>query len=217
MSYIERKLYKNVAGYALNQLALPFKLVIPQPIIARIPLLTTNLVIRMGVVDQFLSGVVLDIGCGANLLVKAYRQRGGSGVGVDVFPWPGVDQIVEDTAKLDFPDASFDTVTFVSCLNHIPNRRDVLVEAHRLLKPYGRVVLTNLSPGISRIWHRWAFWDEDQHERGMKPGEVWGFDHKELVALLRDTGFALSATHRFSWGLNRVYVFCPLPMPGAAS
>ena len=217
MSYIERNLYENGASYALNQLALPFKLLVPQPIIARIPLLTTNLAIRIGVVDQLLEGILLDVGCGGNLLVEAYRKRGGSGLGVDVYPWPGVDQVVEDSAKLDFPDASFDTITFVACLNHIPNRRDVLAEAHRLLKPDGRVVLTNLSPGLSRIWHRWAFWDEDQHERGMKPGEVWGFDNDELIALLRDTGFALSATHRFSWGLNRVYVFRPLTKPEAAA
>ena len=214
MSFIERNLYGSLAAYALNQLVLPLKLVVPQPVISRIPLLTTNLAIRMGVVRQFLTGRVLDIGCGGNLLVKAWRQQGGSGVGVDVYPWPGVDQVVEDTARLDFPAGDFDTITMVSCLNHIPNRREVLAEAHRLLRPDGRLVLTNLSPGISRVWHRWAFWDEDQHERGMKPGEVWGFTHAELLALLRDAGFVLDAAHRFSWGLNRVYAFRPVPLAG---
>jgi hypothetical protein len=66
-----------------------------------------------------------------------------------------------------------------------------LREARRLLAPGGRIVLTNLAPGISRLWHRWAFWDEDQHERGMAEGEVWGFRHDELVALPEPAGFRL--------------------------
>src|SRR5260370_21749494 len=111
MSYMERKLYRSVAGYALNQLALPLKLVVPQPIIAKIPLLTTNLAIRIGVVGQLLSGFVLDVGCGGNLLIKAYRKRGGDGIGVDLYPLPGVDQLVENTAKLDYPDHSLETIT----------------------------------------------------------------------------------------------------------
>jgi SAM-dependent methyltransferase len=216
MSSIERGLYKTVFGYALNQIALPLKLVIPQPVIARVPFLTTNLDVRQGVVAGLLRGRVLDIGCGENRLVKSYRASGGDGVGVDVYAWDGVDRLVEDTAALDDANASFDTITFVSCLNHIPNRREVLVEARRLLRPDGQVVLTNLTPGISRVWHNWAFWDEDQHERGMKEGEVWGFTHAELVAMLRECGFALKRSHGFSWGLNRVYVFVPLDGPAPA-
>jgi SAM-dependent methyltransferase len=209
MSSIERGLYKNIFDYALNQIALPIKLVIPQPVIARFPFLTTNLDVRMGVVAGLLRGRVLDIGCGENRLVEAYRAGGGDGVGVDVYPWEGVDRLVEDTARLDDADATFDTITFVSCLNHIPNRRDVLIEARRLLRSDGQVVLTNLTPRISRVWHKWAFWDEDQHERGMKEGEVWGFTHAELVDMLRHCGFVLKNSHGFSWGLNRVYVFVP--------
>ncbi len=216
MSSIERGLYKTVFGYALNQIALPLKLVIPQPVIARVPFLTTNLDVRMGVVAGLLRGRVLDIGCGENRLVKAYRAGGGDGVGVDVYPWNGVDRLVEDTARLDDADASFDTITFVSCLNHIPNRREVLVEARRLLRLDGQVVLTNLTPGISRVWHKWAFWDEDQHERGMKEGEVWGFTHAELVAMLGECGFELKRSHGFSWGLNRAYVFVPSDGPAPA-
>jgi len=207
MSSIERPLYSSFPVYALNQILLPLKLLIPQPVIRRVPLLKSNAEIRTGVVLHAVRGRLLDIGCGTNRLVAQYRRHGGDGVGVDVYPWPGVDQIVEDTSKLPYADASFDTISFVACINHIPNRVDVLREARRLLRPGGQVVLTNLTPRLSRIWHAWAFWDADQHERGMAEGEVWGFTHAQVVGLAATAGFALVARRGFSWGLNSLYVF----------
>src|SRR5262249_42188319 len=147
-----------------------------------------------------------DVGCGTNDLVRKYREFRGDGIGVDVYPWPNVDLVVEDTAKLPFPDNAFDTITFVACINHIPNRLEVLREAHRLLAARGRIVLTNLTPVLSRIWHRWAFWDEDQHERGMKAGEVYGFTHDELTNLFDSAGYRLVERRPFSWRLNWLYV-----------
>jgi ubiquinone/menaquinone biosynthesis C-methylase UbiE len=126
---------------------------------------------------------------------------------VDVYPWPGLDLLVENTAQLPFPDQSFDTITFVACLNHIPNRVEVLREAKRLLKPGGKLLATNLTPGLSRFWHRWAFWDADQHERGMAVGEVFGFTHRDLVTLVQGAGFQFVHRQPFSWGLNNLYVF----------
>jgi SAM-dependent methyltransferase len=167
----------------------------------------TNADIRTGVVLNAVRGRLLDIGCGTNRLVAQYRRDGGDGVGVDVYPWPGADLIVDDTSRLPYPDASFDTVSFVACINHIPNRVDVLREARRLLRPGGQVVLTNLTPRLSRIWHAWAFWDADQHERGMAEGEVWGFTHAQLVGLAAAAGFGLVSRRSFSWGLNSLYVF----------
>jgi SAM-dependent methyltransferase len=207
MSRIERALYASKIQYVLNQVLLPLKLVIPQPLIAKIPFLATNYDIRIGVSLQVVQGRLLDVGCGTNRLVRAYRARGGEGTGVDVYAWDGVDLLVEDTSKLPFSDASFDTISFIACLNHIPNRLEVLKEARRLLTPNGRIVLTNLTPGLSRIWHAWAFWDRDQYERGMAEGELFGFAHDELISMLRGIEFVLETRHHFSWGLNTLYIF----------
>ncbi len=46
---------------------------------------------RIAAVLPFLSGRVLDVGCGTNELLRAYR---GEGIGVDVYPWDGVDLVV---------------------------------------------------------------------------------------------------------------------------
>jgi SAM-dependent methyltransferase len=183
-------------------------MITPQPIVAKIPGLLSNEDIRLRVVLGQLKGRVLDIGCGTNRLVHMYRDGGGQGIGIDIHPWEGVDMVVDDSASLSFSDGSFDTVTFVACFNHIPNRKAVLREAHRLLSPNGRLVVTNLPPFISRVWHAWNhFWSRDQQERGIKEGEVWGFEREELIELFAEQAFKLNTFHRFCWGLNQLYVF----------
>lgn len=190
----------------LNEFLFPLKMIIPQPVIARIPGLSTNEDVRFEMVMREVRGKLLDIGCGENRFVLGYRTAGGEGIGVDVHPWKNVDSVIPDTSQLPFDNGSFDTVTFIASLNHIPCREKVLKEAYRVLAPGGRVVITMLTPGISRIWHAYAFWDKDQHERGMKEGEVWGMTKKDVEMMLREAKFVMEKHRRFSWGLNNIYV-----------
>ena len=57
MSAIERAAYNSLAQYAFNQAALPLKLLVPQPIIRRLPFLTTNQDIRTRVVLTMVTSV----------------------------------------------------------------------------------------------------------------------------------------------------------------
>ena len=206
----ERNIYKNGLHYLVNMALFPVKMIIPQPIISKMPYLETNLAIRTKLVLGQVKGKLLDIGCGENILVKAYRQKGGEGIGADVYDWGAVDVLVDDTSKLPLEDESVDVITFVACLNHIPNRIEVLKNARRLLRKNGYVLITNITPFISRIWHLWAFWDHDQHERGMIEGEVFGFTDVELREIISDSGYKVVETAGFSWGLNTLYVLKPL-------
>ena len=159
---------------------------------------------RVKAVLPHVRGRLLDVGCGSNRLVRHYAN----GVGVDVHPWPGADVVVSDTAALQWDSASFDTVTIIAALNHIPNRAAVLNECRRVLRPGGRVVITMLTPRTSHLWH-WlrGSWDADQRERGMRPGEVYGFTSKEIIGMFERAGFELLAQERFMLGLNCLYVF----------
>ena len=159
---------------------------------------------RLKAVLPHVRGRLLDLGCGSNRLVRHYSN----GVGVDVHPWPGADVVVDDTAALQWESHSFDTITIVAALNHIPNRAAVLNECRRVLRPGGRVVMTMLTPRTSRLWH-WirGSWDADQRERGMRPGEVFGFTSKELVDLFERAGFVLLSRRRFMLGVNCLYIF----------
>jgi SAM-dependent methyltransferase len=51
--------------------------------------------------------------------------------------------IMDATKELPFPDASFDAITCIDAINHFPNRRNVVAEWTRLLKPHGRLLFTD--------------------------------------------------------------------------
>ena len=159
---------------------------------------------RIKIVLPHIEGYLLDIGCGTNELVRSYA---GKGIGVDVYQWGSVDVIVENTAKLPFDDKSFDTITIIAALNHIPNRVEVLIEAKRVLIDSGKMIITMIPPKISRVWHRVRKpWDVDQSERGMKEGEVYGMTEDELRKLLSETGFEIKFTKKFMLGINNLTI-----------
>ena len=186
----------------LNALALPLRLVASHDMLHRLGLRSMRDE-RVLATLACCRGRLLDIGCGeGNHLVRAYE---GPGVGVDVFGWPGID-VLCDTTRLPFADNTFQTVAMLATLNHIPNRRDVLRDCHRVLTSEGRLLITMIGPFIGKLRHRLAWWDADQTERTLAEGELLGMDDAGLVRLLKETGFELERRVRFVCGLNCLYV-----------
>lgn len=161
---------------------------------------------RIRVVFPNIAGKLLDIGCGTNELVRSYK---GEGLGVDVFQWGDVDLVINDSANLPFENKAFDTITIVAALNHIPNRKAVLKEAHRVIKDEGKIIVTMIPPMVSRMWHFLRQpWDADQSQRGMKTGEVYGITSAMVRALLEEAGFLVIKQKRFMMGFNRLTIAC---------
>lgn len=153
---------------------------------------------------RYVKGKALDIGCGANNFIRSY----GNGTGVDVYPWEGVDKVVKDAAKLPFKDGEFETVSFLACLNHIPNRADALKEAYRVTKPGGRVLVTMIPPTMGRFIHWLRFRnDPDHQDRDIDHDhELLGMHSTHVRSLMKDAGFEDIARHRFVYGINSLYV-----------
>jgi len=158
--------------------------------------------IRINECIKYCQGRILDIGCGNNNLVKKY----GNGVGVDIYPWEGVD-IVCDTTNLPFKENEFDRVFLIACLNHIPERAKVLKEAFRVLKPEGMIIITMIGPKIGFLVHKISFFfgEQDQRIRGMKEGEVYGMSQKEADDLLTQAEFKDIYHKKFELGLNKFF------------
>ena len=57
------KIYPSYGSYILNTILFPFKMIVPQPIIEKIPGLMSNYDIRTKLVQQQTKGKLLDIGC----------------------------------------------------------------------------------------------------------------------------------------------------------
>lgn len=151
----------------------------------------------------YVKGRLLDIGCGTNELVRIY----GNGIGTDVYQWGNVDLVVENTAKLPYKNGSFDTITIIAALNHIPNREEVLMEANRLLKKDGIILITMIPPKVSTIWHFLRKpWDADQNERGMAKGEVFGFNQTEIRKLLKNARFEIVLEKPFMLNINKITI-----------
>lgn len=160
--------------------------------------------IRINKVIPHIEGNLLDIGCGNNQLTITYGQ----GIGVDVFDWGNVDILVEDTSNMPLKDKSFNTITIIAALNHIPNRKEVIKECYRLLDVNGKMIITMIPPIISRIWHFIRKpWDVDQTKRGMKDGEVYGMKNKDIISLLETNGFKLIEKDSFMLNINQLYIF----------
>jgi len=159
---------------------------------------------RVKTVLPHIKGKYLDVGCGTNDVVKAYS---GDGIGVDVYPWDGVDKIVENTAKLPFQDKTFDTVSIIASLNHIPNREKVLEEIKRVLKDNGKIIITMIPPKLSRVWHFLRYpWSADQRERGMKEGEVYGMTIKKIENILLNADLQIILKKKFMLGINLLLI-----------
>ena len=158
---------------------------------------------RIAAVLPLVEGHLLDIGCGPNTLVDTY----GDGIGVDVHDWGGSGLVVPDTSDLPYEDASFDTVTLLACLNHIPYREAVLREAHRLLRPGGRLIVTMIDPVLGELGHAIWWYAEDRHRGGMVEGEVGGMWNHEIRRIAAAAGFRSVGQRRFVYKLNNLLVF----------
>ncbi len=148
-------------------------------------------------------GRVLDIGCGANNFVRSY----GNGVGVDVASWEGCDVVIKDAAKLPFKKGEFNTVSYLACLNHIPNREASVKDAYRVLAKDGKIIVTMITPRLGKFIHWLRFHnDPDHQERHIDHAhELMGMSPTYVKKILADAGFKNIRRHRFVYGLNSIY------------
>lgn len=169
---------------------------------------------RMSRVAKYCVGRVLDVGCGPQN--KFIRNVYPNGIGIDFFPYEGVEFVHDDPTNLPFDDGSFDTLTLIAVGGHIPQnlREKEYKELARVLRPGGRLIMTEGEPITQYLHHKWVFLydkifgtnvDVDT-ERGMEEDEQYCMPHKEILRLFAESGLSFIKREKFQWGLNNVFI-----------
>ena len=117
---------------------------------------------RLGYVAErttLADAAVLDVGCGAGLLSEAMAQVGARVTAIDLAPnllkvarlhglETGIKVDYRETSVESLADASpasFDTVTCMEMLEHVPDPASIIEACSRLLKPGGRLFVSTLN------------------------------------------------------------------------
>jgi SAM-dependent methyltransferase len=95
------------------------------------------------------TGRVLDVGCGGGLFLGMLRERGHRVLGLDFsvaaasLAWRrhGVPAVAGELGAAPLGTASCAAVTMFHVLEHVARPRAYLAEAHRLLRPSGRLIV----------------------------------------------------------------------------
>ena len=122
------------------------------------------------VVEKYLLGTILDLGCGPGYLAARVKPNEGWYTGVDISPtaialgkrlFPGAHLSVHDIEHdtLPFADRSFDTVVASEVFEHLQKHELLLSEIRRCARTC-IVITTPISMGgVGHIWPQWSYQD----------------------------------------------------------
>jgi SAM-dependent methyltransferase len=125
---------------------------------------------------KYAKGRILDIGCGNKPYESLFKPPANEYLGCDVeqSSLNRVD-VICDAASIPLADQSFDTVLCTQVIEHVPDHRALLGEAHRLLRPEGILIVSGPM--------YWCLHEE--------PYDFYRFTPYGLKSLLNCTGFDL--------------------------
>ena len=147
---------------------------------------------------------VLDLGCGRGVILGALADRGFEVHGLEISEEAarGADpraeiRVASKLADAGYPEGHFDQIVIWHVLEHLSDPRDTLEEAHRILRPAGRLVVA--VPNFASLQARWsgpAWFHLDL------PRHLYHFPLAALRQLLERSGFEVRSEHHFSLRQN---------------
>ena len=122
-----------------------------------------------------------------------------------------IDENVDLTRPLPYPDAALDLVILCEGAEHLPSSIPVIAEIGRVLTPGGHLILS--TPNIARLHSRWHFFWAGTHKLirrrvgwDLKPGDLYAYHINPLAfpllhTLLHQAGLTITRLDvtRFKW------------------
>lgn len=136
---------------------------------------------------------VLEVGCGLGYLTYALRKTGYQAIGIDI----AYEAITSATDKFgnffkvanlfDLPDAAerYDYVVMMEVIEHVPNPKEFIAAAVKLLKPQGRLLVT--TPNKSAAPKECNVWQSD-----MPPVHLWFLAESSIESICDSLGHKCS-------------------------
>ncbi|MAD26499.1 MAG: bifunctional 3-demethylubiquinol 3-O-methyltransferase/2-polyprenyl-6-hydroxyphenol methylase [Pseudomonadales bacterium] len=180
---------------------------------------------------------VLDVGCGGGILAEAMAQRGAQVTGIDMGEAPlavarlhqlesGVSVEYEQSTAEEFAEqhaGTFDVVTCLEMLEHVPDPGSVIRACTRLLKPGGQVFFSTINRNpksflfaIVGAEHVLRMLPRGTHEfaKFIRPAELGGWIRDAGLDLQDITGLTynpLTRTYKLGSDVDVNYmVYCQL-------
>jgi SAM-dependent methyltransferase len=150
-------------------------------------------------------GMILDIGCGGGLFPGMLRERGYRAVGLDLSPqaaalaWKqhGVPAVAGELNLSPIAANTCAAVTMFHVLEHLDQPECYLREAHRLLRPGGRLIVQVPNAASWQFALLGAAWNGVD-----TPRHIHLFRDSDLEKLLVKSGFTPLRKKYFSWRDN---------------
>ena len=153
------------------------------------------------------SGKVVDVGCQTGGLLKCFYDGGYDVYGIelsDSYRKFCIEQfgfvVFKDLFDVPFVNDSVDIVTFIHCLEHVPNPRQQMKKAYDMLRPDGLLVIEVPSADslMFRIFKRnlWGL---------MLPMHLYQFTSDVLKSQLKLIGFDIMEINQLPMANNIIY------------
>lgn len=140
-----------------------------------------------------LCDVACDLGCGTGAVLKAMQKKAKTIIGVDGSPRMlelakrrflesdnNISLRIGDLTHLPLRDGEADFASLIMVLHHLTSPKAVLLDAHRVIKPKGTLVIADFNS------HK----DESMRTRF---GDHWlGFEKEALTTMINESGFTVS-------------------------